>query len=158
MALGEMLTKLPVDAVAQFACRCVSVLVSLVNEDREWGVIDAACAALALVVLRYPATVALGAHDTADAEISRGSLPSASAIAQKMFEILPLNVGHAASVLVVLMRLDAAGVVQEVENYLSSNVHAYTRQNFSLALSGTSRLEIEYVTHTRCISHVASAR
>jgi hypothetical protein len=152
MALGEMLTRLPVDAVAQFAGRCVSVLVALVREDREWGVIDAACAALALVVLKYPATVALGTHDAIDDEISLRSLPSASAIAQKMFEILPLNVGHAASVLVVLMRLDAAGVVQTVEDYLSSNVRAYTRQNFSLALSGTSCPDKKSVA--RCISHV----
>ena len=154
MALGEMFTKLPVDAVAQFAGRCVGVLVSLVNEDREWGVIDAACAALALVVFKYPATVALGTDNAADAEISLRNLPSASAITQKMFEILPLNVGHAASVLVALMRLDAAGVVQEVEDYLSSNVQAYTRQNFSLALSDTSSPEIE--SATLCISHVAS--
>ena len=107
-----MLTKLPVDAVAQFAGRCVGVLVSLVNEDREWGVIDAACAALALLVFKYPATLALGTGGAVDAEVSLGRLPSASAIAQKMFEILPLNVGHAASVLVVLMRLHAAGVAQ----------------------------------------------
>ena len=112
MAIGEMLTKLPADAVAHFAAPCVAVLVSLVNEDREWGVIDAACAALALLVFKYPATLALGTGGAVDAEVSMGRLPSASAIAQKMFEILPLNVGHAASVLVVLMRLDAAGVAQ----------------------------------------------
>jgi hypothetical protein len=115
-----MLTKLPVDAVEQFAGRCVSVLLALVEEDREWSVIDAACAALALVLMKFPAT----------------SLPPASGIATRMFQILPLNVGHAASVLVALMRADAAGVVQSVEDYLSKNVLAYTKQNFSAALSG----------------------
>jgi hypothetical protein len=130
-----MLTKLPVDAVEQFAGRCVSVLLALVEEDREWSVIDAACAALALVLVKFPATVALDDVASNHEHLATG-LPPASGIALRMFQILPLNVGHAASVLVALMRAHAAGVVQSVEDYLSKNVLAYTKQNFSAALSG----------------------
>jgi hypothetical protein len=134
MALGEMLTKLPSDAVSDFAARCVRVLVALVQTDREWSVVDAACGALASVVVAFPLSVALHGDDCDD------DAPSSSSIAKKMFEILPLNVGHAASVLVALMRVAAAGVAQSVEEYVRSNVLAYTKQNFSAALTSMSRI------------------
>jgi hypothetical protein len=134
MALGELLTKLPVDSVGEFAGRCVHVMFDLVEVDREWSVIDAACAAMALVILRFPETVQLDDMVEHDDDAPR-SLPLASNIAKKMFTILPLNVGHASSVLVALMRIAAVGVVQAVEDYVSSNIRAYTHQNF--AVSGT---------------------
>jgi hypothetical protein len=129
MALGELLTKLPTDAVREFACRVVRVLLGSVHLDRDWRVVDAACGALASVVLVFPDSVALRDGGDEDA-------PRASDIAKKMFEILPFNVGHAASVLVALMRVGASGVEQAVEDYISANVLAYTKQNFSVALSG----------------------
>ena len=139
MALGEMLTKLPADDVGQFASVSVRVLVALVQVDRELRVVDAACGALAAVIVKFPATVALR-DDAVAADASEDDAPSASGLAMKMFEILPLNVGHAASVLVALMRVASAGAEQAVEDYISGNVRAYTKQNFSVALSGMSHI------------------
>ena len=139
MALGEMLTKLPVATVGEFAGRCVRVMLALVEEDREWSVIDAACAAMALVIVRFPETVQLDDIAEHDDDAPR-TLPPASNIAKKMFDILPLNVGHASSVLVALVRNSAVGVVQAVEDYISSNIRAYTHQNFSVSHSGTPQV------------------
>jgi hypothetical protein len=153
MALGEMLTKLPVDVVQPHAGPSVGVLLALVEEDREWSVIDAACAALALVLVRFPGTVALD-NTAARDEHTPICLPSASAIASKMIEILPLNIGHAASVLVALMRVSAAGVGGTVEDYLSSNVRAYTRQNFTGALSGIPPMLSPSSNHSSFALHI----
>jgi hypothetical protein len=153
MALGEMLTKLPADAVDEFAERCVHLLVALIRTDREWRVVDAACGAFAAVVVAFPGTIALrdGGGDN--------TTLLASSIAQKMFEILPLNVGHAASVLVALVRIGAAGVEQAVEEYISSNVLAYTKQNFSAALSGTSQIGLAFVIfHSNLFSQFKAPR
>jgi hypothetical protein len=136
MALGEMLAKLPVDEVGQFARVSVSALEAVIRVDREWRVVDAACGALASVIVKFPNTVALH-NEAVPVDESEDGLPSASGLALKMFEILPLNVGHAASVLVALMRISSAGVESAVEDYISGNVRAYTKQNFSMALSGT---------------------
>ena len=141
--------------------RCVRLLVTVVEEDKEWAVVDAACAAVAAVVVRFPDTVHVdggGGDDDADAtaaaaaaadaaaEDTHDVLPSSSSIALKMFSLLPLNIGHASSVLVALMRVEsqipiesptaACSVARRVEQYVRCNVRAYTSQNFSKAMAG----------------------
>ena len=148
--------------------RCVRLLVTVVEQDKEWAVVDAACAAVAAVVVRFPDTVHVdggGGDDDADADAAAAAaaaaaadaaaaaaedthdvLPSSSSIALKMFSLLPLNIGHASSVLVALMRVEsqipvesptaACSVARRVEQYVRCNVRAYTSQNFSKAMAG----------------------
>jgi hypothetical protein len=144
MALGEVLTKLPASAVASLAGRCVSVLVAVVWGDQEWKVVDAACAALASAVIQYPETVML-TDDVIAHEDTSNCLPHAASIARKMFELLPLNIGHASSVLVALMRVSAPGISLAVEDYVRNNIQAYTEQDFSVALSGMYGLQLPFV-------------
>ena len=162
MALGEMLTKLPADDVGQFASVSVRVLVALVKMDRELRVVDAACGALAAVIVKFPVTVELR-DDAVAADAREDDVPSASGLAMKMFEILPLNVGHAASVLVALMRVASAVAgsrtqpEQSVEDYISGNVRAYTKQNFSAALSGICHICRARASLNSCFSSPAKA-